>query len=214
MKHQRINIRRHSRALASLAVVAFIVGSADAADTADAAKALPEHTFDGLQRVPNSKITALYLRQGVDFGSYDKVAIRDCHVAFRKDWQREQNEAARVKVTDEDMALIKTDLAEGFRRVFTDRLTANGETVTTAAGTGVLILRPAIIDLDVSVPDRADPRPRGIYSSASAGQATLYLELYDSVTDQLLARAIDVVLKTWAGTFLQNARSSAAGAAR
>jgi Protein of unknown function (DUF3313) len=239
MKHQQISIRRRSRLLASLAVVTLVAGSADAGDAADAAKALPEHTFDGLQRVPTTKITALYLRKGVDLGSYDKVAIRDCHVAFRKDWQREQNTSSRVKVSDEDMTRIKTDLAEGFRRVFTDRLSASGETVTTAAGTGVLILRPAIINLDVSAPERADPSPRGIYSAESAGQATLYLELYDSVTDELLARAIDVevagargyvsvrngatnrtdaeaMLKTWAdllGTFLQNARAGAAGSA-
>ena len=57
------------------------------------------------------------------------------------------------------MTRIKTELSEEFKKVFTDRLTANGETVTTAAGTGVLLLRPAIIDLDVSAPDRADPAP-------------------------------------------------------
>lgn len=239
MKPQQISVRRHSRLLARLAVVAVAVGSANAADNADAAKALPESTFEGLQRVPNTKITALYLRKGADFASYDKVAIRDCHVAFRKDWQHDQNKSARVKVTDTDMTRIKTYLSEQFKKVFTDRLTANGETVTTAAGTGVLLLRPAIIDLDVSAPERADPAPGGIYSAASAGQATLYLELYDSVTGQLLARAIDVevagargyisvrngatnrtdaevMLKKWAdllGKFLQNARASAAGPA-
>lgn len=219
------------------AVVALAVGSANAADTADAANALPQSTFEGLQRVPNTKVTALYLRKGVDFGSYDKVAIGDCHVAFRKDWQHDQNESARVKVTDADMTRIKTHLSERFKKVFTDRLTANGETVTPAEGTGVLLLRPAIINLDVSAPERADPGPRGIYSAESAGQATLYLEFYDSVTGELLARAIDVevagargyisvrngatnrtdadiMLKKWAdllGTFLQNARANAAG---
>jgi len=76
--------------------------------------------------------------------------------------------------------------------------------------------------------------------SASAGQATLFLELYDSVTGDLLARAIDVeeagdrgfigvrngvtnrqdaerVLRKWAdllGTFLQNARATAASPAK
>ena len=239
MKHQQISIQRHSRLLATLAVVTLAVGSANAGDNADAAKALPEYTVEGLQRVANTKITALYMLEGADFGSYDKVAIGDCHVAFRKDWQHEQNKSARVKVADEDMTRIKTYLSEQLKKVFTDRLTANGETVTTAEGTGVLLLRPAIINLDVSAPDRADPRPRGIYSAESAGQATLYLELYDSVTGALLARAIDVevagargyisvrngatnrtdaevMLKQWAdllGTFLKNARASAAASA-
>jgi hypothetical protein len=137
------------------------------------------------------------------------------------------------------MTRIKTYLSEQFKKVFTDRLTASGETVTTAQGTGVLLLRPAIINLDVSAPHRADPSPQGIYTAGSAGQATLHLELYDSVTGALLARAVDVevagargytsvrngatnrtdaevMLKKWAdllGTFLKNARASAAGSA-
>jgi hypothetical protein len=239
MKHQQISIRRRSRLLASLAIVSVAIGSADAADDADAtrARALPEQTLEGLQRVPNTKITALYILKDADFGSYDKVAIRDCRVAFRKDWQHDQNKSSRVKVSDEDMTRVKTQLSDGFRRVFTERLTANGETVTTAAGTAVLVLRPAIVDLQISMPGATDPVPGIIRSSESAGQATLYLELYDSVTDQLLARAIDVevvgargyismrngatnrtdaevMLKKWAdllGTFLQQARASTAG---
>ena len=237
MKHQQISLRRHFSLLATLAVVALAVGSADAGDNVEAAKTLPEYTAEGLQRVPNTKITALYLRKGADFGSYDKVAIHDCRVAFRKDWQHDQNKSSRLKVSDEDMTRIRTELSQGFRKVFTDRLTANGETVTTAVGTGVLVLRPAIIDLDISMPGSTDPEPGIVRSAASAGQATLYLELYDSVTDELLARAIDVeaagargyisvrnaatnrtdaeiMLKKWAdllGTFLQQARTSAAG---
>lgn len=229
MKHQQMNIRRHSRLLAGLAVVALAVGAANAS----------EDTFDGLQLVPNTKISALYMRKGADFGSYDKVAIRDCHVAFRKDWQKDQNKSARVKVSDEDMRRIKTELSEECKKVFAERLTAGGETVATDAGTGVLLLRPAIINLEISMPGSTDPEPGIIRSSESAGQATLYLELYDSVTGELLARAIDdevagargyisvrngatnrtdadLLLKKWANllaTFLKNARASAPGSA-
>jgi hypothetical protein len=51
-------------------------------------------------------------------------------------------------------------------------------------------LRPAIIDLDVSAPDtRTAGRSRTF--TASAGAATLYLELFDSLSGQIIGRAAD-----------------------
>jgi len=221
--------------LTAIVVCAFAVGTLGLSHTVEAAKALPEYSPEGLKLIPKTKVSAVYVREGADFKGYDKVAILDCYVAFRKDWQRDQNSSKTFKVSDSDVANIKTYLAEEFKKVFSAQLTAKGETVTDSAGTGVLILRPAIVNLDVNAPDTMEAGRTRTFS-ASAGQATLYLELYDSVTSELLARAIDVeevgdkgyigvrngvtnradadrVLKKWAdllGTFLQNARASAA----
>jgi hypothetical protein len=52
------------------------------------------------------------------------------------------------------------------------------------------VLRPAIIDLDVTAPDTMSAG-RSYTLSQSAGSMTLYIELYDSVTSQLLGKAID-----------------------
>jgi hypothetical protein len=230
---------RHATVLASL-VAAITVVACGWSNFAAAAKSLPEVSPEGLKLVPKTKVSAVYLREGADFSGYDKVAILDCYVAFRKNWQRDQNNSSMstFRVSDADMTRIKTELAEGFKKVFTAQLTAKGEKIATEASTGVLILRPAIINLDVTAPDTMEPgRTRSF--SASAGQATLFLEIYDSVTGDLLARAIDVeeagdrggigyrngatnradaerVLKKWAdllGTFLQNARATAAASA-
>jgi hypothetical protein len=54
----------------------------------------------------------------------------------------------------------------------------------------VLLLRPAIIDLDISAPDTLSAG-RSRTFSASTGSATLYIELYDSVSGQILGRAAD-----------------------
>lgn len=54
----------------------------------------------------------------------------------------------------------------------------------------VLILHPAIIDLDITPPDIPVPGRSTTYV-ASAGAATLYLELYDSVSGEILARVVD-----------------------
>ena len=48
----------------------------------------------------------------------------------------------------------------------------------------------AIINLDISVADAME-RIDEVTLTASAGQMTLYMELYDSTTDVLLARVID-----------------------
>jgi Protein of unknown function (DUF3313) len=204
---------------------------------AEAAKKLPEESPEGLKLLPKTKVSAVYLRDGADFSGYDKVAILDCYVAFKKNWKRDQNQnsARPFGVTDSDITKIKTELAEEFKKVFSKELTAKGQTVVTGDGPGVLILRPAIIDLDITAPDDMDP---GVTTfSAQAGQATLFLELYDSVSSELLARILDVeaggspgdyinvrnrvtnkqdadrVLKKWAdllGTHLQAARAGAA----
>jgi len=54
----------------------------------------------------------------------------------------------------------------------------------------VLIIRPAIIDLDVTAPDtRSAGRTRDF--AATAGAATLYMELFDSVSGDMIGRAAD-----------------------
>ena len=54
----------------------------------------------------------------------------------------------------------------------------------------VLIVRPAIIDLNINAPDVMSSGMSQTYTT-TAGSMTLYLELYDSETDDLLAKALD-----------------------
>ena len=57
-------------------------------------------------------------------------------------------------------------------------------------GEDVLLVRPAIINLDVTAPDLMTAS-MGMTVVRSAGSMTLYLELYDSATSELLARVMD-----------------------
>jgi len=57
-------------------------------------------------------------------------------------------------------------------------------------GDDVLLLRPAIVDLWVTAPDVASPGRSRTYV-ANAGSARLYIEFYDSVTGDIIARAVD-----------------------
>jgi hypothetical protein len=132
----------------------------------------------------------VYVRPGVDFSGYKRFAILECPVAFSKDWERERKSGA-MRVSQKDMDEIKANLSAEFLKVFTDELqNKGGYTIVTEGAEDVLVLRPAIIDLEVSAPDTMSAG-RSYTLSESAGGMTLYLEIYDSVTGQILARAID-----------------------
>ncbi len=151
---------------------------------------LPQVSADGLKLVKQDEYAAVYLQDGADFSNFNKVAILDCTVEFRKNWQRDQNEDIPFSVKDKDVTRIKGALAEEFKKVFSEELIAKGETVVAESGADVLILRPAIINLDISVPD-AIQRVDEVTLTASAGQMTLYMEIYNSTNNEILARVID-----------------------
>lgn len=88
------------------------------------------------------------------------------------------------------MERIQRDVAALFTAVFTERLEAGGFEVVDVAGDDVLALRPAIIDLDVSAPDIGTSGRSRTYT-ASTGAATLYIQLFDSVSGDILGRAAD-----------------------
>jgi hypothetical protein len=95
-----------------------------------------------------------------------------------------------LRISSKDIENIKNSLAELFNEVFTKELEKAGYKVTTEAGDHVLLLRPAIVNLDVRAPDV--PSAVRMYSyTTSAGEMTLYLEAYDSVTGDILAKAVD-----------------------
>lgn len=176
--------RARSHAGLWLAITVLLVTTAGAAD-----KDLPAVTHDGLELRPG-KAKVVYVRPGVDFSQYKRFAILECPVAFSKSWERDQRSSAR-RLSSSDLDKIKKNLSEEFRKVFVDELqNQGGYAVVEGGAEDVLILRPAIIDLDVTAPDTMAPG-RNYTLSDSAGAMTLYLEIFDSVSGQILARAID-----------------------
>lgn len=153
---------------------------------------LPEVTEDGLHRVPDSKMAIVYAEPEADLSGYQKVQLLDAYVAFKKNWERNQrsSSAGPARITSRDMEKIKNNLAGEFQSIFTEALQNGGYPVVDAAGDDVLLIRPAIINLDVTAPDLGTAGRSKTYAE-SAGEMTLYVELYDSVTGDLIAKAID-----------------------
>lgn len=153
---------------------------------------LPTVTHDGLHLVPDTQLRAVYMKPGANLAQYDKVVLLDTFVSFAKNWERNYNEEATFedRVSDKDMNEIRESVASEFKKDFTRVLTAGGHEIVTTAGSGVLILRPAIIDLEITAPDLMTPGMNQTFV-ASAGSMTLYLELYDGKTQSIIARIID-----------------------
>lgn len=153
---------------------------------------LPQITEEGLHRVPDSKLAVVYADPGAEFAAYKRVQLLETYVAFKKNWLRDQRSrsAQPLSVTTKDVERMKETMAAEFREVFVEVLESGGYEVVDEADDDVLLIRPAIINLDPTAPDT--PRAgRSTTYVASAGEMTLYVELYDSVSGALLAKALD-----------------------
>jgi hypothetical protein len=146
---------------------------------------VPDVTHDGLVRVERSRVARAWVKPDVDFSQYTHVGLLDCTVAFRRNW-RMNHSGVRTR----DMERIKSDLANEFRTVFTQELENGGFPVVDAPDDHVLLVRPAIIDLDVAAPD-TNSAGRSDSFTTSPGRMTLVIELFDSVSNEILARAVD-----------------------
>lgn len=175
-------------------VIAGIFASMLMSGTALAKKdELPEVDSDGLHLVKDTKVGAAYAVPGADLSKYSKVKILDCFVDFVKDWEKDYNLnqlGLNGRVRDKDAENIKKRLAEEFNKEFTKVLTKKGFPVVDEVGADVLLLRPALINVDVTAPDVLSAGMSTTFVR-SAGSMTLYLEMYDSATSTLLARAVD-----------------------
>ena len=153
---------------------------------------IPATTYDGLERVDSARLDILYWRPGASLAPYKRIALLDCAVEFVKDWELNQDERRKVyQATAEDMERIRGLLAEEFRVVFTRALQAGGYEIVDAVADDVLLLRPAIVNLDVAAPDIAGVPGNVVNYVATTGEMTLYMELYDSATNSPIGRVID-----------------------
>lgn len=150
----------------------------------------PAVSSDGLHLVKHTKFAVVYVKPGASLKAYDKFALLDCFVSFRKGWREDMEDDSTNMISDADIKRIETELAARFKEVFEKELEAGGFQLSADAAADVLVLRPAIINLDMEAPPNDWDPTEQTYSS-SAGQMTLYLELYDSLTSTLLARVID-----------------------
>ena len=160
----------------------------------------PADTTGGLQLVPGSgDIDQVWMKPGVDLSRYRSVYLVEPAVAFRKNWLRDQNRGhPSMRVKPSDMEDIADDMKALFTEVFTETLLAGGFTFSEVRDHDVLIIKPAILKLDINAPDVQVPNVTDVLTS-TAGSMTLYMELYDSVSEELLVKVVDPTADPEAG---------------
>jgi hypothetical protein len=190
-----VNMRRRA-AIRQLSLLAFTCASLALASTPAAAAKdpPPEISPEGLQLKKSTRNRLVYVKPGATFAQYGRISILDPLVEFEKDWQKDYNRSQTGlagRVTDADVEKMKERLAAEFKKIFIAELQGDGGyQVVDVAGPDVLVLRPALLNVEVNAPD---VMTAGIEHTVvrSAGQMTLYLELWDSTSNTLLARVMD-----------------------
>jgi len=154
--------------------------------------AKPPDTWEGLLRLHSNKMDAIYLLPDADFRSYTKVMLDPTQIAFRKNWQRDQNTQMDMgkHISNKEAQDILERAKTGFDRLFAEAYQKAGYQVVTAPGPDVLRVSTAVINLDVVAPDTMEAG-RSWTFSREAGGATLVLEARDSTTGAVLGRAVD-----------------------
>jgi hypothetical protein len=188
--------------LAGVATIA-IAGCTATAPTVDTS-ADAEMTFDGLYPVRDSRADLAWARADVDLAQYSKIMLQGVGVEYRPGGESGKSFSARTRggpyeVTEAQKARFQSMMREAFLE---ELETSEHFTIVAEPGPDVLLIRGALLDVVSFVP----PEPIGgrsdVYLS-KVGEATIVLELRDSITEAILARAVDRRAAEDAGGFLQ-----------
>lgn len=151
-----------------------------------------QETWDGLVEVKTRKFDASYLAPGADFRPYTKVMVDPTQVAFKKDWLKNLNDDRNIsrKVTEDEARDILAAARTNFDDIFQAAFAKAGYPVVTTPGPDVLRVATGVINLYLNAPDTMSTgRTRSF--TANAGEATLVMELRDSISGALLGRVLD-----------------------
>jgi hypothetical protein len=152
-----------------------------------------EVTHDGLYRVQKSVADAAWVKPDLDLTGYTKLMVANAGIAYRKldpvsDFQARSE--SEFPVLEENKARFEQILKEEF----TEELEkVERYEIVTEAGPDVLLLVGGVIDVVSSVPPNLDSASfgRGGVYLQSVGSAVLVVELRDSTSGEVLARAAD-----------------------
>ncbi len=186
-------MRTHSNIrIAAVACLAVFAAGSMAAPRAPRIQTGPdaEVSFDGLHRVDRSVMDMAWAKPTLDLTVYNKLMLISGGLAFRDvdEVSRYDRSATEFPVSDE----ARQRLQETVREIFTEEFEKidNWEIVT-EPGRDVLILGGAIIDIVSAVPPEDRFIGRNEVYLTRVGEATLVLELRDSMSGEILARSAD-----------------------
>jgi len=152
-----------------------------------------EVTADGLYRMDNSLVALAWMKPDIDLRGYNAIMLDPVTVAYQKD-PGSRRTATSIGVGTPNFALSPSqmeNLKSWFQEVVADVLTEDdGYRIVDTPGPDVLRISADLIDLIVRVPTQ--PRAgRGRLFTTSYAVVTLIVEVRDSESGEILARAAD-----------------------
>jgi hypothetical protein len=190
-------------------ITRIVVAAAFGLIASSPAMSRPPDTWDGLMKVNAKAMQAAYLLPNADFRPYTKVLLQPAEIAFAKDWQRTFNSSASFggRISDADVRDALDKGATRTNKIFSDAFSKAGYQVVAAPGPDVISIKPMIVNIRVAAPDVMTAGPSYSFSY-DAGQATLGLEVRDSLSHQLLGMAADAQIAGDNGAAMRTSASN------
>lgn len=123
---------------------------------------------------------------GIDWSAYSKIQLETATVEFRKNWVRDQKQLNDNIIRERDEVRIKTGASDLLAKVVSRALPDAGYELSGESGPGIMRFTPRIVDLNIVAPDRVSDTI-SVSLTDSQGNFTLELDIYDSVSNTLLA---------------------------
>lgn len=188
------NLVPHARAISVTAMAAALCMSCAPAKPVLQSGPDAEVTYDGLYRVDNTAMDAAWMKPDLDLSGYTGLMIVGAGMSFKpvddrgqRSWPATSTEA-EFPISEEDRDRLRDEM----RKAFEEELSKlQRYELAEEPGPGVLMLSAGLIDVVSRVPP-VDECVGGcdVYLT-EIGEATLVLELRDSVTNEVLVRAAD-----------------------
>ena len=175
--------------LAAFAAVLILVGCSSEPTIQTGPGA--ETTFDGLVRIDNARFAAAWIDPEIDVKQYNKIIPGGAEFEFRAA-QKVSASAARHSNQSEFWIsdANKQRLTEIVSEVFTEELQKSKYfTLTEEPGPDTLIVNGALHDIVSNVPPQEVGRSE--IWLRSLGEATLVIELRDSLSNEVIYRAVE-----------------------
>ena len=150
-----------------------------------------EVSFDGLHRVDHSRAKMAWMKPDIDLKDYKKIMLLGAGIEYRavrhKAGRRTYSQDTEFfGISDRQKEQVRATVRDAFyKELGKSKVFSLADT----PGPDTLLIRGALLDVvSRRPPDKAG---RGQVYLASYGEATLVIEVRDSMSTEILARAID-----------------------
>jgi hypothetical protein len=183
---KRIEAATGGRLAAPLVVlVSVCLFGCETAPAADPVAAEPEVNYEGLETVRSRRLDIVQVRPGVDFAAYTGVLLREPELAFQTPDRGERQFPLSEAQKDRFRNMLATEFEKELGKL--DSLD-----LVTESGSDVVALSIRVQDIAVTVSAESLGRVgRAAAVLEASADATVVLELKDSLSNEILARGVD-----------------------